>query len=641
MPLPAGVITRTVSITVPLDSLGNAAKAYTGSVSADRTLVWAATGEPIWPVPAKLPAPVGGVLTFDVPVVDQDGFLDADGSPITGWAYKLRVDGTWAIKRQTILRTFQVVESDVSPVDLDVLPDGATAPPVVEPSPYVVTVAGASGTVTKTQLADAVGDQLTAADTSITGPVDARVNTKINAGTDVIPNGIIEGRTLFQYGPSRGVYVTAQRLHYNRLRRRIGSGFFFNGSVAGHQAADTAALMYGALSTTRQGNGESEMSPTAGASTWANKAMQGGIFLIWPFGNDALHDGRPDRNSTTAKARAGAKNALHAIVALVRAEARIESSLAGTYSITSGSPQVTGSSSKWYRGMSVTGTGIPANTYVGEITGGGSGFKLSSSRTTQVDVNATATNAAVSLTFLPVTTGTWTAVNSNTAFSNSNMLKTNADAATTSYVIHLTESRRVHWVTHGIDDAEYAGTKAAPYGGTGGSGYSITVDGGSAITGTTSNEHRFGALDNCHGQKVVDLGVLGAGAHTIVITASGASKLLIDEGLLVESLTPPTVLIMKEVELPAAYYSILPTYGASYAKTQTYNGFIDAEVALWPNDQSVITHDITSNGYDKALHISATDGAYAHFNDAGERLAANAILARLNQLPARDGLTWP
>lgn len=504
----------------------------------------------------------------------------------------------------------------------DVVGDPLALPATPSPSPALLDAATASNL------------------TSSSSQTNAALQDAIDAGTDVIPNGIIEGRTLFQYGPSRGVYVTAQRLHYNRLRRRLGSGFFFNGSVGGHQAADTATLMYGALSTSRQGNGESEMSPTAGVSTWANKAMQGGVFFIWPFGNDALNDGRPDRNSTTAKARASAKNALHAIVALARAEARIESSLAGTYSITSGSPQVTGSSSKWYRGMSVTGTGIPASTYVGEITGGGTGFKLSSSRTTQVDVNASTTNASASLTFLPVTTGTWTAVNSNTAFSNSNMLKTNADAATTTYVIHLTESRRVHWVTAGIDDAEYAGTKAAPYGGTGGSGYSITVDGGSAITGTTSNEHRFAALDLCHGQKVVDLGVLAAGAHTIVITASGASKLLVDEGLLVESLTPPTVLIMKEVELPAAYYALLPTYGASYAKTQTYNGFIDTEVAAWPADQSVITMDITTYGYDKALHISAADGAYAHFNDAGERLAANAILARLNQLPARVGLVW-
>lgn len=460
---------------------------------------------------------------------------------------------------------------------------------------------------------------------------------------DVVPNGIIEGRALFQYGPSRGVGVTAQRVHFNRLRRRIGSGFWFNGSVAGHQASDTATVMYSNRSTTRQANGENEWALSSGVSTWANRANQGGILVTWPFGNDALHDGRPDRNSTTAKARAGAKNALHAIIAMARAEARIESVLQGAYTTTSGSPNITGAqASPWYKGMLVQGTGIPANTYVGDMINGGlGGFKLSSSRTSQVDVNATANGTNVTLTFSPTFTGSWT-TRVSAEFSGGNMVGTNANGATKTYVIHIPAGpdRKVHWVTSGIDDAEYTGTKGAPFGGTGGATYSITVDGGAPVTGTTSDEHRFGALDNCFAPKVVTLGPLAAGAHTIEITCTVGSKLLVDDGFLVESLTPPTVLVMKEVELPAAYYALLPTYGASYAKTQLYNGFIDSELALWPNDESVITMDITAYGYDKALHISAADGAYAHFNDAGERLAANAILKRLNQLASRVGLIW-
>lgn len=476
-----------------------------------------------------------------------------------------------------------------------------------------------------------------------------QTNTAFNAAIkpikDVMPNGIIEGRALFQYGPSRGVGVTAQRVHFNRLRRRLGSGFYFNASVGGHQAADTVSVMYGAMSTSRQGGGENEWAPTSGPSTFVNAAVQAAVLLWWPFGNDALHDGRPDRNSTTAKARASAKNALHAGIALARAETRIESTLVGTgYTTTSGSPNVTAQlASPWYRGALVTGSGVPANTYVGDMINGGlGGFKLSQSRTTQVDANATASATGVTLTFSPVYGGTWLAVNSNTAFSGSAMVKTNADAATSTYVITLPSTRRVHWITAAIDDAEYAGTKGAPYGGTGGADYSIVVDGGTPKTGTTSNQHRFGALDLCHSQMAVDLGNLGAGSHTIVITSVGASKLLVDDGLIVESPTPLTVQLMKEVQLPDAYYALFPTYGASWAKTQIYNQILVDELAQWPNDQSVRLHDIAADGwYDRSVHISARDGAYAHFTDEAEALITNSLMADWNTLDPRAGLIYP
>jgi hypothetical protein len=45
-------------------------------------------------------------------------------------------------------------------------------------------------------------------------------------------------------------------------------------------------------------------------------------------------------------------------------------------------------------------------------------------------------------------------------------------------------------------------------------------------------------------------------------------------------------------------------------------------------------------GYDKDLHVSDADGAYAHFNDAGELVMADGILGDLNELPAREGLVW-
>jgi hypothetical protein len=389
-------------------------------------------------------------------------------------------------------------------------------------------------------------------------------------------SGIMEGRALFQYGPSRGVGVTAQRVHYNRIRERIGSGFFANMSVGGYGASDTATYALGAISQSRQGSGGSEWVPTAGVGTWAARANQGGVLITWPFGNDARLDGLATRNSTPAKAQASAKNGLHALLALARAEIRIESVAQGTYTRTINTPNITGNvASPWFKGSLVQGTGIPVNTYVGDmINGGFGGFKLSSSRTTQVDVNATASGSST-LTFSPVYNGTWTNITSgtnpglNTAFSGSGAMKTTTDGDTTTWVLHLPEERRVHWMTTAVDDAEYVATVGAPFGGTGGAGYSIVIDGGSPIVGTTSDQHRFGSAllsppnSLCFGPLAVDLGTLAAGAHTIVVTQSGANKLLTDDCVLVESLTPLTTVVMKEVELPDEYYTLNAATGAS------------------------------------------------------------------------------
>lgn len=493
------------------------------------------------------------------------------------------------------------------------------------------------------QVEATVGDQLdtvTAAIAAVGTEVDQVEEKVTTLLEDVLPNEIIEGRAIFQYGPSRGVGVTAQRIHFNRLRRRLGSGFYFNASVGGFQVTDTAAIAFGTIATTsRQGGAENEWSPSVGPSTFVNKDNQGAVLVHWPFGNNALYDGRSDRNSTPAKARASAVNGLHAFTALSRAEMRIEAASNVSYTLTSGSALVTNNiASPWYRGMQVQGPGVPAGTYVGEmINGGFGGFKLSSSRTNQVDVAATS-SGTVLLTFSPVHTGTWSSA-SNTALSAGLGVKTTTAGDAISWAFNLPEPRRIHWCTVGVDDAEYV-AGGAPFGGTGGAGYSIVIDGGAPIVGTTSDQHRFGWLDLRFGNLAVDLGTLPAGWHEVVVTSSGANKVLMNDCLLVESLTPLTTVLMKEVHLPEAYYTANAATGASWAKTQLYNDFIDAEVARWPADQSVIAVDIADYGYDRALHISNYDGANAHGNDAFEELVTNAVLHELNQLPRRPGLVW-
>lgn len=475
--------------------------------------------------------------------------------------------------------------------------------------------------------------RITSVIASITG-----ISSKVDP---FIPSGVMEGRAFFQYGPSRSVGVTAQRIHYNRIRERINSGFYFNAGVGGFGAADTATYATGAISQTAQRGGVNEWAPSAGVATWAAKANQGGVVLTWPFGNDARLDGWSGHNSTEAKARAAAVNGLHTFIALARTEFRLESVLQASYTRTNGSPNITGNvASPWAQGMLVQGTGIPVNTYVGDmISGGLGGFKLSSSRTTQVDVNATASGTSV-LTFSPVYNSavTW-ATQTNTGFSGGNAVRTLTNADTTTWVLHLPEDRRVHWVTTAVDDAEYV-VAGAPFGGTGGAGYSIVIDGGTPITGTTSNQHRYGQLALSFAPMAVDLGTLAAGVHTIVVSATSAN-LLTDDSMWIESLTPPTVVVVKEVELPDDYYTLNAATGASYAKTLIYNGFIEDELDEWPADDSVIVLDPQNDfGYNLNLHVSDADGAYAHFNDAGERVMADGIMEALNALPSREGLVW-
>lgn len=128
MTLPAGVDTRTIQLTVPLDALGRLPKVYAGTVRPDRTLIWAATGERLWPVGAKLPAVVDGMIEFDVPRVDQTGWVDESGSAITGFSFLLTVRGTWAADSRTLTKVFQIVASTPDLVDIELIPSGATVP---------------------------------------------------------------------------------------------------------------------------------------------------------------------------------------------------------------------------------------------------------------------------------------------------------------------------------------------------------------------------------------------------------------------------------------------------------------------------------------------------------------------------------
>lgn len=159
MALPVGVETRTIRLTLPLDTLGNEPKVYAGTVQPDRPLVWAATGDRLWPTGARLPDAVAGFVDFDVPIVDQEGWVDKDGDPITGWTYKLVVTATWEVKSRTIVKYFQVLEATADVIDIELLPEGPVLPPLNPGDGYVSSVLGFTGPITGAQIIESLKDR--------------------------------------------------------------------------------------------------------------------------------------------------------------------------------------------------------------------------------------------------------------------------------------------------------------------------------------------------------------------------------------------------------------------------------------------------------------------------------------------------
>lgn len=122
-------------------------------LSADRTVVWEATGETVYggernePVPLTPDADTGDV-SFVVAHVDQAGFLDAAGAAVTGWVYTLtyQVQVGGVKSSYLIHKAFQVADG-LATLDLDLIPDegAVSVPAATAPTVGVTSVAGVAG----------------------------------------------------------------------------------------------------------------------------------------------------------------------------------------------------------------------------------------------------------------------------------------------------------------------------------------------------------------------------------------------------------------------------------------------------------------------------------------------------------------
>lgn len=135
MSWPAGVTTRTVTLSdgVRFED-GDPLEVDTVTVSADRDLVWDATGEPLLHMLTDVSSP------FELPVTDQTGWL-FHGVPVDvtdgnqSHTYTVRVTYTGSAKQFYTIGPFVLPEDDGSDVDLDKI---VSVCPTVGPGPIQI-----------------------------------------------------------------------------------------------------------------------------------------------------------------------------------------------------------------------------------------------------------------------------------------------------------------------------------------------------------------------------------------------------------------------------------------------------------------------------------------------------------------------
>lgn len=454
------------------------------------------------------------------------------------------------------------------------------------------------------------------------------------------PSGVLKSlRFLGGYGNSLlADHGNAGSIYLDRLIATIAPGVWFNAGVGGYTASDMVSLMFGTRTAMIQGAARSVQTQAIQQATWPQKVFPGGILILDCVHNDSRRDTVITGGETTlqaqAKSRAAFVNHMTAAVRLARSQARIANTVAhANCATTSGAPDVTDLQIvASMRGMPVSGTGIPAASFVGTIAttaGVITGYKLSSSATSQVDVNATATTNPVTLTYAPARSGTWTVGSATTECTGGKVSSSTAAGATATYTINLPAAARVCWVTLAGDDDANGFVNAAA---------TVTVDGGTPIAVVTRNQSKKSGTGPNYGsgQMTVDLGLLAAGAHSIVITHAGsAGQFLWDEALLVESPSPLTVVMLGSHQLGAAGYT---AFGGDYATDQVYNGLLATVAALFPSDGSVLVYDPNEAGagWNPATMLGPDA---THPDPPGEQHKHDWLMSKFNALTDRIGLT--
>lgn len=152
MAFPSGVSLATITVGSVIDFFGESTDISVtvtpvlGGDGKAKHIVHADTGHVLLIRSRLVQGSPGGPVSFDVPHVDQPGFVDSAGNAISNWAYSATVvygkakDDKWT-------KVFQpMVGQDL--LDLDLIPDGNITAPVSAPLADVTSVNGQTGAVT-------------------------------------------------------------------------------------------------------------------------------------------------------------------------------------------------------------------------------------------------------------------------------------------------------------------------------------------------------------------------------------------------------------------------------------------------------------------------------------------------------------
>lgn len=223
-------------------------------------------------------------------------------------------------------------------------------------------------------------------------------------------------------------------------------------------------------------------------------------------------------------------------------------------------------------------------------------------------------------------TGTWSS-SSNSVFSGGTLTYNGVQGS--SYTLSYTGSRAA-LLTYGM---------ISSLSGLGGV-MSMTVDG--VDKGTTDLGNRFLAgASTTNGTSnfaplVVPITNVAYGTHAVTVTKVDATtNVIYCDAVLVESTTPPTIVIVKGVTCTSDGYARYSAPYATDADVLTYNGYIDNVVNEFPNDGTIITVDPLSEGWN-ATTMTAADGQ--HPNDRGMAFITNCVERALRKVSFRNGL---
>jgi hypothetical protein len=148
MGFPVGMQLATVAFGIPLTATGKDVVTKV-SVKPTSTVIWAATGQPIPAFSDSFTAEGGQLGSFQVPFVDQAGFIDLAGNEVTDFAFQ--VNASWEFGNERPIawaKNLKPLLGQTGTIDLDLVPDGPVSIPVTAPTAAVLGFEGRTGFIT-------------------------------------------------------------------------------------------------------------------------------------------------------------------------------------------------------------------------------------------------------------------------------------------------------------------------------------------------------------------------------------------------------------------------------------------------------------------------------------------------------------